>query len=83
MSGRTSERGVATRPCDPDSWIRAPDLPPTHTPQEDYSARLTIDLTPTLRGQIEVTAFGQGVTVAEMLRTLLEREYPDESGAAS
>ncbi len=47
------------------------------------SARLTIDVTTALRGRIKVTAFRQGVTVAEMLRALLEREYPDESGAAS
>jgi hypothetical protein len=83
MSERTSKRGFVTRPGDPDSWVRAPEAPPARTPQEDFSARLTIDVTPALRGRIKVTAFRQGVTVAEMLRALLEREYPGESGAAS
>jgi hypothetical protein len=83
MSGRTSKRGFVARPGDPDSWVRAPDLPPARTPQEDFSARLTVDVTPALRGRIKVTAFRQGVTVAEMLRALLEREYPDGSGVAS
>ncbi len=83
MSERTSKRGFVTRPGDPDSWVRAPELPRARTPQEDFSARLTVDVTPALRGRIKVKAFRNGVTVAEMLRALLEREYPDETGAAS
>ena len=43
--------------------------------------RLTIDVTPVLRGRIKLTAFERGITVAEMLRTLLEREYmPGDGG---
>jgi hypothetical protein len=41
---------------------------------------LTIDITPQLRGRIKVAAFGRGVTVAEMLRALLEREFGDLDG---
>jgi hypothetical protein len=41
-----------------------------------YTARLTIDVTPALRGRIKVVAFERGVTAAEMLRALLEREFP-------
>jgi hypothetical protein len=40
-----------------------------------YTARLTIDVTSALRGRIKVIAFERGVTAAEMLRELLEREY--------
>ena len=83
MSERTSKRDFVTRPRDPNSWVRASELPSTRTPQEDFSARLTIDVTPGLRGRIKVTAFRRGITVAEMLRALLEREYPDDGGAAS
>jgi hypothetical protein len=83
MSGRTSKRGFVTRPGDPDSWVRAPETPLACTLQEDFSARLTIDVTPAMRGRIKVTAFRNGVTVAEMLRALLEREYPDQGGAES
>lgn len=43
-----------------------------------YTARLTIDVTPELRGRIKVAAFRQGVTVAEMIRELLEARFPDE-----
>ena len=50
---------------------------------EDFSARLTIDVTPALRGRIKVAAFRRGMTVADMLRALLDREFPDDGGAAS
>jgi hypothetical protein len=36
-----------------------------------------------LRGRIKVTAFRRGVTVADMLRALLDREFPDDDVAAS
>jgi uncharacterized protein YjdB len=42
-----------------------------------YTARLTIDVTPALRGRIKMHAFRQSVTVANLLRELLEREFPD------
>lgn len=35
-------------------------------------------MTPALRARIKIAAFGQGVTVAELLRGLLEREFPDK-----
>lgn len=47
----------------------------TATLGDVYAARLTIDVTPELRGRIKVIAFGRGLTVAAMLRALLEREY--------
>ena len=40
-----------------------------------WTARLTIDVTPALRGRIKIIAFERGTTVAEMLRELLEREF--------
>ena len=83
MSDRSAKRGFASRPGDADSWVRAPDPQAGRSPQEDFSARLTIDVTPALRGRIKVTAFRRGMTVADMLRTLLDREFPDDGGAAS
>ncbi len=44
---------------------------------EVYIARLTLDVTPALRGRIKVAAFTRGITVADMLRALLEREFPE------
>ena len=76
---RTDRRNrFAARPSDADAWVKAPD-PRTVAPPA-YTARLTIDVTPTLRGRIKIAAFERGITVADMLRTLLEREYRDAGG---
>ena len=48
-----------------------------------FTARLTIDVTPELRGRIKVVAFQRGLTVADMLRDLLAREFPDNAGDIS
>lgn len=81
-------------PADPaaETWIRqgvdrsngsVTDEAPSQPPKSDiYTARLTVDVTPALRGRIKVAAFRGGLTVADMLRALLEREYPDEAGNA-
>lgn len=45
-----------------------------------FTARLTIDVTPDLRGRIKITAFERGVTVAYMLRTLLLKTFPRTKG---
>jgi hypothetical protein len=44
-----------------------------------YTARLTIDVTPALRGRIKVAAFEQGMTLTDLIRALLERNFPDET----
>jgi hypothetical protein len=84
MTGRSTNAGFAARPGDPEAWVRAPE--PSSAPQgagDLYTARLTIDVTPALRGRIKVTAFQRGQTVADMLRDLLAREFPGSDGAAS
>lgn len=80
MSERRSRAGFASRPADPDQWVRTAGTQTDRSPSPGYSARLTIDVTPAMRGRIKIAAFARGVTVAEMLRTLLEREYPDTTG---
>lgn len=48
-----------------------------------YTARLGVDVTPQMRARIKVSAFKRGMTVAELLRELLDREFPaDISGEA-
>lgn len=84
MSERSTRRGFAARPGDAESWIKAPEV--TACRAEDaaaFTARLTIDVTPALRGRIKVAAFRRGITVADMLRDLLAREFPDDSGGPS
>lgn len=83
MSERPPKRGFASRPGDPESWIKAPDRqvqPPQ--PADDFSARLTIDVTADMRGRIKIAAFQRGQTVADMLRALFEREFPPSQGDA-
>ena len=81
MSGRNDKRGFAARPVDAETWIKVGEAPSAHgRAAAIYTARLTIDITPDLRGRIKVAAFSRGVTVADMLRELLGREYPGPEG---
>lgn len=79
MNERPARRGFASRPADPDQWIRA-GAPPRNDSATGYTARLTIDVTPEQRGRIKIAAFQRGVTVADMLRDLLAREFPPAEG---
>ena len=79
MSSGDRRSAFAVRPASPDAWVRTPaasDSAPAKS--ELFTARLTIDVTPALRGRIKVAAFGRGLTVADMLRTMLEEAFPDE-----
>jgi hypothetical protein len=61
--------------------VKAPDPRPARGGDAaNFTARLTIDVTPDLRGQIKIAAFQRGVTVADMLRELLAREFPPTEG---
>jgi len=81
MTRPPAKSGFASRPANPDSWVRAAEAPATgKTATEAFTARLTIDITPVLRGRIKVAAFRRGVTVAVMLRGLLVREFPPTEG---
>jgi hypothetical protein len=79
---------IGNRPvADPtaETWVRKGDgaaTGATANRADIYIARLTIDVTPALRGRIKVAAFRQGVTVADLLRALLEREFPDRDDIA-
>lgn len=67
---------IGTRPAPrgATAWVKHGD-----GPAPVYGARLTIDVTPALRGRIKVAAFQHGVTAAAMLRTVLEREFPERT----
>lgn len=62
------------------AWVHREDAEATPAKASVFTARLTIDVTPALRGRIKVIAFQRGVTAADMLREVLEREFP-ESGS--
>lgn len=81
MTGRSAKRGFASRPGDAESWIKAAGVQPNgKDAAASFTARLTIDITPELRGRIKVAAFRRGKTVADMLRDLLAREFPSTEG---
>ena len=83
MSERPIRRGFAARPADPEQWIKAADIPPRDGEAAGFTARLTIDVTPELRGRIKIAAFKRGVTVADMLRDLFAREFSSNPGDPS
>jgi hypothetical protein len=76
MSKRPNGLGFAARPANADGWIKAAAASPPRPSADAFTARLTIDVTPEQRGRIKIAAFQRGVTVAEMLRELLAREFP-------
>ena len=85
MSGRdTRPASFAARPRDPEAWVSAPE--PVRAPvagkADLYTARLTVDVTPALRGRIKVAAFTRGLTVADMLRAMLEQSFLEPDGGS-
>jgi hypothetical protein len=84
MTARGPNSGFAARPRNAESWIKSPHPALLGPAAADlYTARLTVDITPALRGRIKIAAFQRGVTVADMLRDLLAREFPDADGERS
>ena len=83
MSERPIRRGFATRPAAPEQWIKAAEVLPRDGETAGFPARLTIDVTPDQRGRIKIAAFRRGVTVTDMLRDLLAREFPRTEGDPS
>lgn len=83
MNERPTRRGFAARPTDPEGWIKAADASARSGGTAGFTARLTIDVTPDQRGRIKIAAFRRGVTVADMLRDLLAREFPSTDGDPS
>lgn len=76
MSARPNRLSFASRPADPEGWVKAANAPPRSGDAAGFTARLTIDITPALRGRIKIIAFQRGITVADMLRELLARAFP-------
>ncbi|MEQ6437972.1 chromosome partitioning protein ParB [Comamonas sp. w2-DMI] len=79
---RSKRVGIGARPpANPhaEAWIRQGDADVLNK-GDVYTARLTLDISPAMRSRIKVSAFTQGVTVADLLRALLEREFPEQRG---
>lgn len=82
MTAHPTKPGFVARPGDAERWIKAPDAPAGGRPgpASGFTARLTIDVTPALRQRLKLAAVTRGETIADMLRALFEREFPDISG---
>lgn len=76
---RPTALATAAAAVNADAWVREGDQLSAHNGAQPFTARLTLDVTPELRGRIKVAAFRQGRTVADVLRGLLEREFPGEA----
>ena len=83
MTSPPRRTDFAARPVDAERWIKAPEARLTAPSADVFTARLTVDITPDLRGRIKVAAFQRGFTVADMLRDLLSREFQPPPGAGS
>lgn len=94
MTTSPANRGVRTRrkrrskftsrPGDAERWVKSRDTQSRpRRKRSPFAARLTIDVTPDLRGRIKVVAFQRGVTVADMLREILLKTFPDTDGGSS
>lgn len=85
MTTRKPRTGFVSRPGAAEAWIAGPEdaALPAAPPPSANSARLTIDVTPNLRRRLKLAAIQRGVSVADMLRALLHREYPDDTGNGS
>lgn len=80
-SGRGKRFTIGARPASnphAEAWIREGDASDINK-GDLYTARMTLDVTPALRARIKVSAFTQNTTVAELLRALLEREFPEKT----
>ena len=81
MTERPRRSQFAARPGDVESRIKSPEAPTLAAAKNGaFTVRLTIDVTSELRGSIKVAAFQRGVTVADMLRDLLVKAFPDVDG---
>lgn len=76
MSNQSTRQGFASRPADPERWVKVAERNSNAPAASGFNARLTIDVTPAQRARIKIVAFQRGVTVADMLRELLSSEFP-------
>lgn len=61
-----------------EQWVQRGDRDTPSAPIKStlYTKRLTLDITPQLHGRIKLAAIAAGTTAADLLRDLLEREFP-------
>jgi len=85
MTARDLTRTFAAHSSGADSRVRASPPPAVNRNAKlnRLTERLTIDVIPSLCGRIKVAPFRRGITVTEMLRGLLPRQFRDDAGGAA
>lgn len=76
--------GFAVRPGAAERWIdgRAPaSRDAGRDAASAFIARLTIDVTPAMRRRLKLAAVEQGTTVADLMRALIHRHFPETEEA--
>jgi hypothetical protein len=77
---RKNSFSIGERPAkNAEQWIQRGDrdTPSAAIKSALYTKRLTLDITPHLHGRIKLAAIAAGTTAADLLRDLLEREFPE------
>lgn len=72
------ELAIGSRPStEAKRWIQRGHTSNATLKADIYTARLTVDVTPQLRTRIRLAAISAGVPAADLLRALLEHEFPE------
>lgn len=68
---------IGATPSDAQAWIKRGHRTRSerNANTSENTARLNIEVTPALRQAIKLAAFTRGITVAKLLRHVLEREF--------
>ena len=83
MSAPYSRRRSAPRVIEPETLVSSPRNEHRRVAQAYvFTARVTVDLTPKLRSRIKAAAREHDQSVAQMLRALLRREFPERGSKA-
>lgn len=81
MNKRLCVHGFAARPASAEDWISAAEPSVPHASDAGSDCALpAVDITPALRGRIEIAAFRRGVTAADMLRVLFTDDFSSTDG---
>jgi len=75
-----SKKPEVQDPVDVEQWVTARESLVSETPHEkvEKMKRLTLDISETLHKAIKRQALDAGVTMADLLRDLLEQHYGDK-----
>ena len=75
MSKKTIAFARPATPANPDSWVQERAKPPVPT------KRFTVDVPAPLHRRVKLTCVERGLNMADVVRDLLEREFPEPTPA--